>query len=332
MTFFITGATGFLGGAIVRQLRQRGHEVVALVRVPEKASNLSALGVTIVKGDVTDKESMRHPMTGCDGVFHVAGWYKVGARDKRPGREININGTRNVLELMKELGIPKGVYTSTLAVNSNTHGELRDEKFRFAGKHLSAYDKTKAEAHDIALQFISEGLPLVILMPGMIYGPDGTALSDHSWRLYLRKKLPMIVSRTAYCYGHVDDMAQAHVSAMELAKPGSSYIIAGPARRLTEAFDIAKRITGIRKPMTVPPWVIRLSSILIRPIEKIIPLPELYTSEAMRVLAGVTYLGDSSKARRELGFNPRPLEVGLRETLEYEMEKMGIKGGSSASR
>jgi nucleoside-diphosphate-sugar epimerase len=261
-------------------------------------------------------------MTGVDGVFHVAGWYKVGVRDKRPGRAINVDGTRNVLELMKELRVPKGVYTSTLAVNSNTHGQLRDESYRFTGKHLSTYDKTKAEAHDIAAQFISEGLPLVILMPGMIYGPDGTALSDHSWRLYLRKKLPMIVSKTAYCYGHVDDMADAHITAMEIAKPGSTYIIAGPPHKLTEAFDIARKITGIRKPMVVPPWFMRLSSMLVWPIDKLVRLPELYTSEAMRVIAGVTYLGDNSKAKRELRFNPRPLEVGLKETLEYEREKL----------
>ena len=127
MKYFITGATGFVGGVLAQQLREAGHEVRASVRSLEKAKDLQALGVKLYKGDVTDKESMREPMTGVDGVYHVAGWYKIGTKDKSDGERVNIRGTRNVLELMQELKIPKGVYTSTLAVNSDTHGHLADE-------------------------------------------------------------------------------------------------------------------------------------------------------------------------------------------------------------
>ena len=101
MKYFITGATGFIGGRLARQLREAGHEVVAVVRNPAKAQDLAQLGVTLHQGDVTDKESMRKPMSGVDGVFHVAGWYKVGVRDKSQAYAINVEGTRNVLELMK---------------------------------------------------------------------------------------------------------------------------------------------------------------------------------------------------------------------------------------
>ena len=149
MKYFVTGATGFVGGALTRKLRESGHEVHASVRSPEKAKELEAIGVKLFKGDVTDKESMRAAMTGVDGVFHVAGWYKIGTRDKRDGERVNIQGTRNVLELIQELKIPKGVYTSTLAVNSDTHGQLVDETYHFTGKHLSEYDRTKAVAHEI---------------------------------------------------------------------------------------------------------------------------------------------------------------------------------------
>src|SRR3954453_11785026 len=124
MKYFITGATGFIGGHIARQLIGAGHEVRALVRTPAKAQELAALGARLYAGDVTEKESMREPMRGADGVFHVAAWYKVGARDKSVAEGINVGGTRNVLELMRELEIPRGVYTSTLAVNSDTHGQL----------------------------------------------------------------------------------------------------------------------------------------------------------------------------------------------------------------
>jgi nucleoside-diphosphate-sugar epimerase len=117
MKYFLTGATGFVGGRIAKQLLEKGHQVTGLVRDRSKAQHLQDLGVNLAVGDVGDKESMRLPMTGVDGVFHVAGWYKLGTKDKSEGEKINIQGTRNVLELMRDLEIPKGVYTSTLAVN-----------------------------------------------------------------------------------------------------------------------------------------------------------------------------------------------------------------------
>ncbi|RPI44952.1 MAG: NAD-dependent epimerase/dehydratase family protein [Bacteroidetes bacterium] len=326
MKYFMTGATGFMGNRLARKLLERGNQVVALVRDPEKAKGLVSSGVKVYRGDVTDKESMRRPMKGCDGVFHVAAWYKIGVRDKSPGRSINIDGTRNVLELMKELEIPKGVYTSSLAVNSDTKGDLKDESYRFTGKHLSEYDRTKAEAHHIADRFIDEGLPLVILMPGLIYGPDGTSMSDESLRLYLQKKLPVIPRGSAYCWAHVDDVAEGHILAMIKAKPGSTYIIAGPPHDLVEAFSVARDITGIRKPMVIPSWMLKATIPLSSLANWVAPLPEMYAPESLRVQAGVTYLGDNSKARKELGYNPRPLEAGLRETLFHELEK--IKNGN----
>ena len=147
MKYFITGATGFIGERVAQQLLEAGHEVVALVRSPHKAKYLSALGVTIAQGNLTDKESMRAPMTGVDGVFHLAAWYKVGVKDKSPAQRINVGGTRNVFELMRALAIPKGVYTSTLAVFSDTKRKMVDETYRYDGAHLSEYDRTKWEAH-----------------------------------------------------------------------------------------------------------------------------------------------------------------------------------------
>jgi nucleoside-diphosphate-sugar epimerase len=324
MRYFLTGATGFLGGELAKQLRAQKHDVVAIVRNPAKASGLVALGVTVIQGDVTEKESMREAMQSCDGVFHVAGWYKLGVKDNSPGYRINVEGTRNVLELMQELGIKKGVYTSTLAIHSDTHGQLFDETHHFSGKHISVYDRTKAEAHKVAKQYIAGGLPLVIVMPGLIYGPDGTSLTDEAFRLYLKRKLPMISKRSAYSWGHVEDIAHAHILAMEKAVPGSTYIICGPSHTMEEAFSIANTVTGIKKPMAVPPFIIRLSASLAWLIEKFLPLPEMYASETLRVSAGVTYLGNNKKAKSELGYSPRPLDEGLKQTLTYEMKKLGM--------
>lgn len=322
MQYFLTGATGFVGNALARQLRVAGHEVHASVRSPQKASDLHSLGVRLFAGDVTDKESMREAMQGVDGVFHVAGWYKVGAHDKSPGAKVNVQGTRNVLELMKELRIPKGVYTSSLAVNSDTHGKIVDESYRFTGKHLTEYDRTKALAHAIAVRFIAEGLPLVIVMPGGIYGPGDTSALRHNLINFLKGKLPMLPTQAGICWAHVEDVAHAHILAMEEGLSGETYIIAGEPSTFLNAFQLAGHITGRPAPMAVPHQIFKALSFLVKPFDSF--LPETYTSEGMRVLGGVTYWGDNRKAKRFLGYNPRPLREGLESTLRHEMSLLGM--------
>ncbi len=199
MKYFITGATGFIGGRVAQQLAGAGHEVVALVRTPAKARHLAAPGITLHQGDITDKESILAAMAGVDGVFHIAAWYKVGARDTGTAERINVGGTRNVLEAMKELGIPKGVYTSTLAVFSDTHGRLVDETYRHNGPWLSEYDRTKWMAHyQVAEPMINEGLPLVIVQPGVVYGPGDTGMTHVGVVQYLRRQLPAAPRGTAF--------------------------------------------------------------------------------------------------------------------------------------
>jgi nucleoside-diphosphate-sugar epimerase len=322
MKYFVTGATGFVGGALVRKLCEQGHEVHASIRNPDKARDLQDIGIKVFKGDVTDKESMREAMQGVDGVFHVAGWYKIGSRDKSDGERVNIQGTRNVLELMQELKIPKGVYTSTLTINSDTHGGLVDETYRFTGKHLSEYDRTKAVAHDIAQEFIKHGLPLVIVMPGLIYGPGDTSTLRTNIIDFLKERLPMLPTQTAFCWAHVDDIVQGHILAMEKGKIGETYIIAGEPYEIVDAFRLASQMTGKRAPMTAPYQVMKVLSVLVKPLDHF--LPESYTSEGLRIVAGVTYWGDNSKAKRELGYNPRPLQEGWGETLRHEMKLLSM--------
>jgi nucleoside-diphosphate-sugar epimerase len=319
MKYFVTGATGFVGGRVARELLAAGHQVNAVVRSPAKAGDLAALGVALFPGDVADKESLRAPMAGVDGVFHIAGWYKLGLRDKSDGERVNVQGTRNVLEVMRDLGIPKGVYTSTLAVFSDTRGRTVDEQYRFHGRHHSEYDRTKAAAHAIADDFIRQGLPLVIVQPGMIYGPGDTSSLRTSILAYLQRRLPLLPQRQAMCWAHVDDIAHAHLLAMEKGKPGETYIIAGPPHTLIEFYEIAESLTGIPAPrLRVPPGMMRASAALAGLAEAFVTLPELYSSESLRETGGVTYLGDNAKARRELGYNPRPLREGLAETLRAE--------------
>jgi nucleoside-diphosphate-sugar epimerase len=322
MKYFITGATGFVGGVLARKLRQQGHQVRASVRSVEKANDLKAIGVELFKGDVTDKESMRKAMTGVDGVYHVAGWYKIGTRDKSGGEKVNIQGTRNVLELMQELKIPKGVYTSTLAVNSDTHGKLVDESYHFTGKHLSEYDRTKAVAHDIANEFIANGLPLVIAQPGLIYGPGDTSSVRNSLVNFLQGNLPMLPRETTFCWAHVEDIADGHILAMEKGRVGESYFICGEPYTLYDAYLLASQVSGKKAPMAVSPKLMEIMSVLVKPFDAI--LPESYTSEGLRITAGVTYLGNNGKAKRELGYDPRPIKDGWTETIKHEMSLLGL--------
>lgn len=327
MKYFVTGATGFVGGRVARQLVEVGHEVVVVVRNPAKAKDLADLGLAVHQGDITDKESMRGPMAGIDGVFHIAGWYKVGVKDKSEGEKINIQGTRHVLELMKELDILKGVYTSTLAVFSDTGGRLVDETYRYNGPHLSEYDRTKWVAHyEVADPMIEAGLPLVIVQPGLIYGSGDTSNVRTTFIQYLQRKLLMIPEKTAFCWAHVDDIARGHILAMDIGQPGESYIIAGPRHTFVEAMEIAEQITGIPAPrLRVAPGVMKAMAGLMGMVEQVVPVPDAYTGEGLRLLAGVTYIGNNAKAKRELGYNPRPLREGLTETLHHEMQLLGMK-------
>src|SRR5437667_3194193 len=247
--YFVTGATGFIGGRVTRQLVGAGHDVVAIARSPESARDLVSTGVDVRRGDITDPDSLRGPMAGVDGVFHIAGWYKIGSKDPSEGERINVAGTRNVLAAMKELRVPKGVYTSTLAVFSDTHGQLVDETYRHNGPWLTEYDRTKWVAHyEIAEPMIRAGLPLVIVQPGVNYGPGDTSEIRPTFVRYLQGKLRAIPKRTAYCWAHVEDTERGHIHAMERGRTGETYILAVPPHTLIDAIYSTERIARNHAP------------------------------------------------------------------------------------
>ena len=321
MRYLVTGATGFVGGRVARLLRARGHDVVTVARDPARAGGLAALGVEVVPGDITDRASLEAPMRGVDGVFHLAGWYKLGQRDVAPGQRVNVDGTRNVLEAMRDAGVAKGVYTSTLAVNGDTHGMRVDESHRFDGPFVSEYDRTKWVAHhQVALPMMRAGLPLVIVQPGLIYGPGDTSSVRTTLIRFLERELPLVPGGAAYSWAHVDDIATGHLLAMDHGRAGECYHLAGPAWTLVDALKVIERISGVKAPgFVAPPALLRAMATLMGLVGRVVPLPEQYSAENLRVIAGCTYLGDASKAERELGWKARPLEEGLRETVLHEM-------------
>jgi nucleoside-diphosphate-sugar epimerase len=262
---------------------------------------------------VTDADSLLDPMRGVDGVFHLAAWYRIGARDRSIAEAVNVGGTRKVLVAARQVGVPKVVYTSTLAVFGDTHGAVADESYEYEGPFLSEYDRTKWLAHHVALGLAREGMPVVVVQPGVVYGPGDSGPLRPLWQLYLRRRLPLVPAGAAFCWGHVEDTARGHLLAMERGRAGECYILAGPPHTLADALRIASRITGIPAPRTIPAGMVRA-------IADVVDL--VADAEALRVLAGATYLGTSAKAERELGFTVRPLEEGLKETLAWERERM----------
>lgn len=337
MRFFVTGATGFIGGRLVDQLAKAGHEIVALVRRPPTARHLADLGASVYKGDITDKESMRAPMKDVDGIFHTAAWFKLGVRDRRPAVPVNVGGTRNVLELMNELEIPRAVYTSSLAALGDTHGEVVDETYVPQGPFPSTYDRTKWMAHfQVAKPMMKEGLPLTIVQPGVVYGPGLTGPLRDPFVDYLQGKLGFLWVGT-FCWGHVEDTVQGHLQAMAKGSPGESYILAGPPHTVVEAFEIAERITGIPAPARrFSPRTLRFVAGLMSVFGRLLRVSGRYHPETLRTAAGTTYLGDSAKAKRELGFETRSLEDGLGEWLAYEMRLLGMpppgdQGGTNSA-
>jgi nucleoside-diphosphate-sugar epimerase len=303
-----------------------------LVRSTSRGQALAELAsrlpgrLDFTEGDITDKSSMRAGMSGVDGVYHLAAWYKVGAsaRETKLAKSINVDGTRHVLELMRELRVPKGVYTSTLAVNSDTRGVEVDESYLYSGPHLSEYDRTKAQAHAIAMLEIAQGLPLVVAMPGLIYGPDDHSSIGDLMRRYLKRKLPMLPAKPAYNWAHVDDVAAAHILCMDKGAPGEKYIVCGQRCGMLEAFAMMEEICGVPKPKrTAGPGMLRFLAGFMQAFQWM-RLPPDYQPETLRVAAQATYLGNNAKAKRELGFAPRPLQEGLEQTLRYEMAKLGM--------
>ena len=227
-------------------------------------------------------------------------------------RAVNVDGTRNVLQLMDELSIPKGIYTSGISVLGDTRGRVLTEVARPARPQPTHYDRVRAEAlFGVAQPMMRRGLPLTVLLPGIVYGPGDTSAMAGLFRRFIVGKMATVPARTAYCWAHVEDVAHAHVLALQFGRPGKMYVTGGPPHPLRHALEVAARVVGRRRPpVPVPGFLHWPAWAVARGLSFVVPGLRL-TADRLRVRTGVTYLADDAPARREIGFAPRSLDEGL---------------------
>jgi nucleoside-diphosphate-sugar epimerase len=317
---FLTGGTGFIGGAVARKLRERGDEVVALARSRERARGLEEAGCEIVEGDLSGRDVLRASMEGCDAVIHCAAVYKVGvAKSEHPSMwEANVRGTELVMDAAQEAGVPRIVYVSTINVFGNTRGQVVDEGYQRseADGFLSCYDETKYRSHQIVRERIEAGAPVVVVQPGGVYGPnDHSEVANLMEQARTGKLKAKAFPEMGANFVHVDDVADGIVAALDRGEIGEDYVLGGEVGRLGELLDKVAVMSG-KKPakVTLPPIAIKVIAPLGPVLGPLLGFPP-NLNEAMSAAHNVTYWARDDKAREKLGYSPRALDDGPRETL-----------------
>lgn len=323
MKVFVTGGTGFIGGEVVRQLRERGDDVVCLVRSPGKARTLKELGCELAAGDLGDERVIRAGMQGCEAVIHAAAMYEVGIPAKqRPAMwEANVAGTERVMKVALEEKVPRIVYVSTVGIFGNTHKQVVDETYRNPETDFTSYyEETKLEAHKIVQRMIDEqDLPAVIVQPGGVYGPGDTSQVADLLEEFFAGKLPLLpFPELGICMSHVEDIAGGILLGLDKGKLGEAYVISGPVTTMREAVETVAKVSGRKAPKRDLPTGLMKALIPIGPlVGKVMGQPP-NLRELISSADGVTFWASYDKAQKELGYSPRGMEEGLRQTLEAD--------------
>ncbi len=331
---FVTGATGFIGTRLVEALIGRGQSVRALSRRARPqpppgfgwhgAGPLDHERVELVRGDVTDRDSLRRGMHGCSRVFHLAAYAKNWAPDPRIYFDVNVQGMRNVLDLANELGIERVVWTSTIVTFGPTRrGEIGNEQMpRITDRFFTEYEQTKSVAEREALEHARSASPVVIVNPTRVYGPghltEGNSLSllvDQ----YDRGKAPVLLNLGVNVgnYVLVDDVVRGHLLAMEKGRVGERYILGGENASLRQFFELIDEVSGKRH-LRIP--VFRPGALLFAWLQKkraewFGVYPQITPGWVRTFLVDWAY--SSEKAEQELGYQPTPLAEGIRITYEW---------------
>ncbi|KAJ4846760.1 hypothetical protein Tsubulata_032149 [Turnera subulata] len=337
MRVLVTGASGYLGGKLCHALLKQGYSVRALVR---RTSDLSALPSSssgaefeLAYGDVTDYRSLLDAFSGYQVVFHAAALVEPWLPDPSKFFSVNVEGLKNVLQAARETSsVEKIVYTSSFfALGCTDGGYIADEKQVHQEKFFcTEYERSKVAADKIALQAAADGVPLVVLYPGVIYGPGKLTMGNFVSQTLIERfagRLPGYIGngKDKFSFSHVDDVAEGHIAAMQKGRPGERYLLTGENASFTLVIDMAATITGTKRPwFSIPFWLIEVYGWLSVFVARITGKLPVVSPPSVRVLRH-QWAYSCEKAKVELDYNPRSLKEGLEEVLPWLRNQGVIK-------
>lgn len=323
MTTLVTGATGLLGGNLVRQLVEQGEQVRVLVR-PRQRRRPSAIGglpVEIVIGDVTDLESVRQAMRGCRRVYHVAGQLGMGSGQGERFRRVNIEGTVNVCRAALEAGVERLVHTSTVGtIGWATDGRPVDETspWNFADWPVP-YIVTKRAAEEKVQDFVRQGLPAVIVNPSYCFGPWDAKPSSGILLRAVATGLLVAAPRGGANFVDVRDVARGHILAMARGRVGERYILGGENLSWRDFFTLAARLVGVRPPRFVIPRRLAVLGGYWADLLARLGVPMPISANGMRTFY-VDHYVSSEKARREIGYRSSSTPKAIADAITWMRE------------
>jgi dihydroflavonol-4-reductase len=316
MKIAVTGAAGHIGGVICRELLEKGYEVVGLVYADTTA--LEGLPIQKIQGDVLNRDSLKKLLNGCDAVIHTAAAIELGYKFNEKIYNINVVGTKNVLEVAKELSIAKIVcFSSIHAYNHTPQNQPLDETREFVSDNSVFYDQTKRDAHRLAIQASEEGQHVVVVCPTSAVGPYdfkpsklGKAILD----LYAGK-IPMVTAG-GFDFADVRDMAKGAILALEKGKSGETYILGGKYYTLKEFSSFVMKAKNKSKAlMELPIGFAYIGLPFIKLFAMLSGKPPLFDKVYIDILQDGNKLTLSDKAKKELGYTVRPLEETIADTI-----------------
>jgi dihydroflavonol-4-reductase len=324
MKALVTGATGFVGAAIARALISAGWQVRVLARGGSDRSNLQPLAVDVVEGDLADESSLERALEGCAGLFHAAADYRLGARDPTPLYRTNVEGTYNILNAARTAGVPRIVYTSSVAtIGIPSDGSPGEERSPVTLDHMIGhYKRSKYLAEEVARDAVRSGLSVVIVNPSTPVGP-GDIKPTPTGQLVLdaaRGRMPAYVD-TGLNIVHVDDVAAGHLLAFERGAPGERYILGGEDMTLQTILAQIAGLVGRTPPRIRLPYAAVLPiAYVAEGFAKISGRSGRVTLEGVRMSRKRMFFS-SAKAVGELGYRWRPPLQAFEDAVRWYRER-----------
>lgn len=313
----VIGASGYIGNNVCRALLQQGYEVKALIHIT--SNSLERLDLEKIRGDILDPSSLKKFLDGVDIAIHAAGKISIAGDPDGTVREVNVVGTKNVVEAALSCGVQRLLHFSSIHALDQTSTAELDETRPLVGEGGLQHDLSKSDAEKEVLKGISQGLDAVILNPTAAIGPNDfrpSLLGQGLIALYNRK-VPALVSG-GFDWVDVRDVARAAILAIEKGKNGERYLLSGMWKTVRELALLVQEITGKTAPkFTSPHWLARMGIPIARAYSFITNTPALYTGETLEVLLRCNRNISCSKAKRELAFHPRPLIETLKDTFDW---------------